>query len=132
MSIELPPWDEADRGHVGGPDGLDLVHGAEAILPDQVVKVGDDLVEQSEALDALVVAVQLGVELVKVGDAGEDDADAVVRLRVQLHVAPELVVQEVGGHVPRQQVEEDALVGALEGGNSIGLKTCRRVAQMSN
>ena len=47
-------------------------------------------------------------------------------------VVLELVVQEVGGHVPRQQVEEYALVGALAGGNSIGLKTCRKVAQMSN
>ena len=36
-----------------------------------------------DALDALVVAVQLGVELVEVGDGGEDDAHPGVGLAVQ-------------------------------------------------
>ena len=37
-----------------------------------------------DALHALVIPVQLGVELVEVGDGGEDDADPIVRLAVQL------------------------------------------------
>ncbi len=75
--------DEADGGHVGGPDGLDLVEGAESVVADEIIEVGDDLVQEPQALDALVVEVQLHVELVEVGDGGEEDADTGVRLAVQ-------------------------------------------------
>lgn len=49
-----------------------------------LVEVGDDLVEQAQTLHALVVAVQLHVELVVVGDGREHHAHAVVRLVVQV------------------------------------------------
>lgn len=49
-----------------------------------LVKVSNNLVEQPQALHALVVPVQLHVELVVVGNGGEDHADALVRLVVQV------------------------------------------------
>jgi len=45
--------DEADGGHVRRADRLDLVDSAESLLSQQLVKVGDDLVQQAQALDAL-------------------------------------------------------------------------------
>ena len=41
------------------------------------------VIQSPEALDALVVAVQLGVELMEVGDGGEYDAHSGVGLTVQ-------------------------------------------------
>jgi hypothetical protein len=49
-----------------------------------LVKVRDDLVEQSEAFDALVIAVQLRVEFTEIVDGGKDDADPRVALVVQV------------------------------------------------
>lgn len=49
-----------------------------------LVKVGDDLIQQSQALHPHVVAVQLDVEVVEVRDGGEQDADLCVRLIVQI------------------------------------------------
>lgn len=56
-----------------------------------LVKVGNYLVEKTQTLHALVVPVQLHVELVVVGDGGEYDADALVRLVVQVLPTPLLV-----------------------------------------
>ena len=70
--------------HVCGPCWLDLFHVSEALFAEQLVKVCDDFVEQSQALDSLVVALQLHVELGEVGDGGEHDADRVALLVVQL------------------------------------------------
>ena len=53
-----------------------------AVILTYLVKIRDDLIEQPETLDALVVEVQLRVELVEVGDGGEDDAHALVGLAV--------------------------------------------------
>ena len=49
-----------------------------------LVEVCDDLVEEPETLDPLVVEVELDVELVEVGDAGEDDAHPGVGLAVEV------------------------------------------------
>ena len=48
------------------------------------------VIKSPEALNALVVAVKLGVELVEVGDAGKDDPHPRVRLAVQLLKCGEL------------------------------------------
>ena len=49
-----------------------------------LVKICDDFVEKPKTLNTLVVEVQLDVELVEVGDAGEDDAHAGVGLAVEV------------------------------------------------
>jgi hypothetical protein len=49
-----------------------------------LVKIGDYFVEKPETLDPLVVEVKLDVELVEVGDAGEDDAHTGVGLTVEV------------------------------------------------
>ena len=48
-----------------------------------LVEVADDFVEESEALEALLVDVVLVVELLVVGDLGEHDGDVFVALTVQ-------------------------------------------------
>lgn len=52
--------------------------------PTHRVEVGDDLVEEAQALDAPVVDALLGVEVGEVGQGGEHDADLVVGLAVKL------------------------------------------------
>jgi len=54
-----------------------------------LVEVGDDLVEQPEALHALVVHLRLGVEVGEAGDGGEHHAHGVVVLGVQLLLGAE-------------------------------------------
>jgi len=49
-----------------------------------LIKVSDDLIEQPEALDAHVVPVQLDVEVVEVGDGGEQHSNLSVGLVVQV------------------------------------------------
>ena len=49
-----------------------------------LIKICNDFIEQPEALDALVVEVQLDVELVKVGDAGKDHSNPGVGLTVEV------------------------------------------------
>lgn len=49
-----------------------------------LIEVCNDLVEKSQALGALVVDVELHVELVEVGDRRKDDAYAAVALVVQV------------------------------------------------
>ena len=54
------------------------------LLFEDLVKVGDNLIEKAQALNALIVGLKLDVELGEVGDGGEDDAPAVALLVVQL------------------------------------------------
>lgn len=49
-----------------------------------VVKVGDDLVEEPQAFQALLVHVRLCVELLEVRNGGEHDADTGIGLVVEL------------------------------------------------
>lgn len=49
-----------------------------------LIKVGYDLIEQSKALHSHVVAVQFDVEIIEVGDGGEQDAHLCVGLIVQI------------------------------------------------
>ena len=81
--------------------------------PLHLVKVCDDLVEQPQALDALVVGLQFHVELREVGDGGEHDGHALARLIVELVVAP-FAGQEVCGHVLGQNVVQQPPVVGLQ------------------
>lgn len=49
-----------------------------------LIKVGDDLIEQPQTLNSHVVSIQLDVEVIKVGDRGEQHSDLSVRLVVQI------------------------------------------------
>ena len=72
------------RSHVSSSRGLDFFDRLKLIFLKNFVKIGDDLVEESETLDALVVGLELDVELGKVGDRREQDAHAVTLLVVEL------------------------------------------------
>jgi len=50
----------------------------------RLIKVSDDLIEQPQALDSHVVPVKLNVEVVKVGDGGEQHSHLSVGLVVQV------------------------------------------------
>lgn len=56
----------------------------EALLAEQLIEVGDNLVQQSQALHALVVALQFHVELGEVGNAGEQNAHRIALLVVKI------------------------------------------------
>lgn len=110
---DLPVWREARRRHVGAADGLYLLHVLEVALVQQLhqdthtrqnyrvllrqqhcvreclqacdlIKVGDDVVEETETLHMLVNDLLLLVEGGEAGQRGEEDADTVVGLSVQL------------------------------------------------
>lgn len=49
-----------------------------------LVEISDDLIEETQALHAHVVSIQLDVEVVEVGNGGEEHADLGVRLVVQI------------------------------------------------
>lgn len=72
------------RGHVRGAGRLDLLDALEPRFAEQLVEVGYDLVQQPQALHALVVGLQLHVELGKVRYGREYYAHAVALLVVQL------------------------------------------------
>lgn len=72
------------RSHVSGAGALYLLDVLELVLGEYLVEVGDDLVQETEALHALVVALQLDIELGEVGDGGEHHADGFALLVVQL------------------------------------------------
>ena len=91
---------EADGGHVGTAHSLDFIHCSESLVSEEFIKVNNNLIEKPvmllvkdwgkfgvikspDALYALVVPVQLCVELVEVGDGGEYDAHSCVGLTVQ-------------------------------------------------
>lgn len=95
VGLDLVLRNEANDGHVGAAHGLDFVDSPEAVLLEQLVKVGNDLVEQSEALEALVRAIHLRVELVEVGHAGEYDAHFGVTLMVEFLVGGRVQISEI-------------------------------------
>lgn len=74
---------EPGRGHVRGAGRLDLLDALETLFAEQLVEVGYDLVQQPQALHALVVGLQLHVELGEVGYGREHYAHAVALLVVQ-------------------------------------------------
>lgn len=49
-----------------------------------LIKIGDNLVEQTQTLDTLIVSVQFNVKLHKVWDGGKANAHAIVRLVVEI------------------------------------------------
>lgn len=49
-----------------------------------LIKISDNLIKQPKTLHALIIAVKLHVELVIIGDRGEDHAHALIRLMVQV------------------------------------------------
>ena len=59
------------------------------LLLKNLVEVRNNLVEQPQALDPLVVGLELDVEFGEVGNRGEDDAATVTLLVVQLLVSME-------------------------------------------
>lgn len=83
--IRVVMVDDVTRSsHVRRAGALDLLDVLELVLGEDLVEVGDDLVEQAEALDTLVVALQLHVELGEVRDGREHDAHGLALLVVQL------------------------------------------------
>lgn len=56
----------------------------ETLLAEQLIEIGNNLVEQPQAFDALVVALQFHVELGEVWYAGEEDAHGVALLVVKI------------------------------------------------
>ena len=70
--------------HVGGPHGLDLGDGMEPGLVQQLVVVGDDFVEEPQALQPFVVDGALRVKVVEVGAGGKHDCRFVVSVAVQI------------------------------------------------
>lgn len=96
-------------GHVGGTSALDFLNAAEGdrhkkegsmvkrrrlvahcdyspetLLAKQLIEIGNNLVEQPQAFDALVVALQFHVELGEVWYASEEDAHGVALLVVKI------------------------------------------------
>lgn len=70
-------------GHIGGAGRLYLLDVPEFLLGQNLVKVGDDFIQEPKTLHPFVVRLQLHVELGKVGDGPEQDAHAVALLVVQ-------------------------------------------------
>lgn len=62
------------------------------------IKVRYDLIEESKALQALIVDALLGVEVREIWHAGEQHSDLGVTLTVEVVVVP-VWRQEVTGHV---------------------------------
>lgn len=102
--------DEAHSCHVCTADGFDFLYVLVAVLvhdlqnmhankhtmqrisqkfkrereKSHLIKVGDDLIQQPQALNSHVVTVQLDVEIVEVWDGGKEDADLRVGLVVEI------------------------------------------------
>lgn len=68
------------------------------------IKVGDDLVEEAQTLNAAVVDALLRVEVGEVGQGGKHDSDLIVRLAVQLlrEAGPELSEKRRWNDVPQK------------------------------
>ena len=71
------------RGHVRGPRALDLLDVFVRFLGEELVEIGDDLVQQPETLDALVIRLELHVKFGEVWYRGEHYANEVALLVVQ-------------------------------------------------
>lgn len=74
---------QANRSHVRRSHGFDLVDRLESLLRQQIVKVGYDFVQQPQAFDTLVVAIQLRVEFVIIRDGSEHYSYARVALVIE-------------------------------------------------
>lgn len=72
-----------------------------------LIEIANDLVQQAQALQALLIDVCLIVELLVVGYGGKHDGHAGVALVIQLRGA--FQVQKVCGHVSRQNVLQQNL-----------------------
>ena len=69
-----------------------------------LVKITDDLIQESDALQPLLVDVVLSVELLVVGDGGEHDTDVVILLRVELVRSPALQIVVVEFKIDETQL----------------------------
>lgn len=93
-----------------------------------LVKVSDDLVQEAQALHTHVVAVQLDVEVVEVGDGGKHDAHLRVGLVVQVLGAEVRSAAAPGGRCRqgRGAAGEDAWALSCPGSpGSFGVKPVR-------
>lgn len=70
--------------HVRCSRALDLLDVFVRLLGEQLVEIGDDLVQEPETLDALVVRLEFHVELGEVWYRGEHYANKVALLVIQL------------------------------------------------
>lgn len=150
---------ETRSSHVGAADGFNLLHLLEITFVQQLhgeknadvvfvwvivfscvcvcvydlIEVGDDVVEEAETLDGLMNELLLLVEVGETRQRGEENADSLVRLRVQLlkthtqstagythththlltgsrYLVAAVSLQEVLGDMGRQDVEQQTLV----------------------
>ena len=76
--------DQSDGCHVCRADCFDLIDRPIGLLIQDLVEVSDDLVQQSQALHSLIVAVQFDVEFVEVGNRGKHDTHFGVGLVIQI------------------------------------------------
>lgn len=74
---------QSGRGHVRGAGRLDLLDALETLFAEQLVEVGNDLVQQPQTLHALVVRLQLHVKLGEIRYGREHYAHAVALLVIQ-------------------------------------------------
>lgn len=70
-------WWLTGCSHVRGPRTLDFLDVFVRLLGEQLVKIGYDLVQQSETLDTLVIRLQFHVKLRKIWYRGEHYANEV-------------------------------------------------------
>lgn len=63
---------------------LETLRVDDVVARSHLIKVGNDLVEEPQALDPHIVAVQLDVEVIEVGDGGEHDAHLGVGLVIEV------------------------------------------------
>lgn len=79
-----------------------------------LIKVGNNFIEQSKTFDPFVVRVELLVELAEVGDGGEEYADAVAPFVVQIAGVALALAQEVIGDVHGENVLEQFSIVRLQ------------------
>jgi len=77
------------------------------IQPHYLIEITNDFIQQTQALQTLLVDICLVVELLVVGNGGEHHGHAGVALVVELRGA--FQVQEMGGHVGWQDVLQQNL-----------------------
>jgi len=56
----------------------------ETFLTEQLIKVGNNLVEQTQTLDTFVIALEFHVELGEIWYAGKQDADGIALLVIKI------------------------------------------------
>lgn len=83
LSVVARVSGQSGRGHVRGAGRLDFFDALETLFAEQLVEVGNDFVQQPQTLHALVVCLELHVELGKVRYGREHYAHAVALLVIQ-------------------------------------------------